>query len=230
MNTMDYGPEWNHTKRWEQKNVSPLCTPIRIWGPFGCWAPPSGKVERRSYPFPTASGLCGLIRNILWKPEMRWIIDRVEVIREIKHVDIGTTNEIKKIPPFPEKRDASPLNVSENRTQRSNRILRSPGYIVYARPYTLGNQHPQKYKEMLQTRIERGAFFRSPFIGQRPYMAYVSAPRPDDQPIDKSIKLPNMFFGWNYGDETHPVFADVEMNEGIIRFRMKDWKNVDSRI
>src|SRR5881628_2844758 len=57
---------------------------LRARGPLACFTRPELKVERVSYPVITPSAARGLLEAVLWKPAIRWQIDRIHVLREIR--------------------------------------------------------------------------------------------------------------------------------------------------
>jgi CRISPR-associated protein Cas5d len=54
---------------------------IKVWGDYACFTRPEFKVERVSYPVPTPSAARGLLEAIFWKPEIRYEVRRIGVIR-----------------------------------------------------------------------------------------------------------------------------------------------------
>lgn len=58
-----------------QKSVS-----IKVWGELALFTRPELKVERMSYPFMTPSAARGILDAILYKPQMRWNIQRITAL------------------------------------------------------------------------------------------------------------------------------------------------------
>ena len=48
---------------------------IIVNGDYACFTRPEMKVERVSYDVPTPGALEGLLKNIYWKPAIRYVID-----------------------------------------------------------------------------------------------------------------------------------------------------------
>src|SRR4051812_15431375 len=63
------------------KISGPLC--LRVWGERACFTRPEMKVERVSYDVITPSAARGVLEAVLWKPQMRWIVERIDVLRPI---------------------------------------------------------------------------------------------------------------------------------------------------
>jgi CRISPR-associated protein Cas5d len=51
---------------------------LHISGDFACFTRPEMKVERVSYDVITPSAARGILEAIYWKPQIRWIIDRIQ--------------------------------------------------------------------------------------------------------------------------------------------------------
>ncbi len=53
---------------------------LKVWGEFAIFTRPELKVERLSYPIMTPSAARGVLDAILFKPQMRWNVQRITVI------------------------------------------------------------------------------------------------------------------------------------------------------
>ena len=67
---------------------------VSITGDFACWTRPELSVERVSYDVPTPSALVGVLEAVYWKPAIRWVIDRIHVLKPIKWTSVRR-NEVK---------------------------------------------------------------------------------------------------------------------------------------
>ena len=56
---------------------------LRVKGRFACFTRPEMKVERVSYDVMTPSAARGILEAIYWKPEIRWIVDEIDVLKPI---------------------------------------------------------------------------------------------------------------------------------------------------
>jgi CRISPR-associated protein Cas5d len=58
----------------------PLSKPFRlhVWGEFALFTRPEMKVERVSYEIMTPAAARGILEAILWRPEMRWNVERID--------------------------------------------------------------------------------------------------------------------------------------------------------
>ena len=67
---------------------------LHCWGEWACFTRPEMKVERVSYDVMTPSAARGVVEAIYWKPEIRWHIDRITVLKPIKFTSVRR-NEVK---------------------------------------------------------------------------------------------------------------------------------------
>ena len=59
---------------------------LEVAGPFACFTRPEMKVERVSYDVITPSAARAVFESILWKPAIRWRVQRIEVLRPIRFI------------------------------------------------------------------------------------------------------------------------------------------------
>jgi CRISPR-associated protein Cas5d len=56
---------------------------VRVSGEFACWTRPENKVERVSYECMTPSAARNILDAICWRPEMRWVVTRIAILKPI---------------------------------------------------------------------------------------------------------------------------------------------------
>ena len=61
---------------------------LHVWGEFACFTRPEMKVERVSYDVITPSAARGILEAIYWKPEIRWNIDAIHVLKPIRFTSL----------------------------------------------------------------------------------------------------------------------------------------------
>ncbi|MCI5149137.1 MAG: type I-C CRISPR-associated protein Cas5, partial [Candidatus Electrothrix sp. MAN1_4] len=71
---------------------------LMVWGKYACFTRPEMKVERVSYDIMTPSAARGIIEAVYWKPEIRWIVDRIHVLKEIRFENIRRNEVASKLP------------------------------------------------------------------------------------------------------------------------------------
>src|SRR4051794_39722729 len=67
-----------------------------VWGEFACFTRPEMKVERVSYPLMTPSAARGVLEAIFWKPEMRWRVLSIAVLKPVAYFSI-VRNEVNSL-------------------------------------------------------------------------------------------------------------------------------------
>ena len=68
---------------------------LHVWGDYALFTRPEMKVERVSYDVITPSAARGILEAIYWKPQFRWNILSIEVLRPIRFTNIRR-NEVGK--------------------------------------------------------------------------------------------------------------------------------------
>ena len=60
---------------------------LKVWGDFACFKARNAGRESH-YDVITPSAARGILEAIHWKPAIRWVIDRIHVLNEIKFENI----------------------------------------------------------------------------------------------------------------------------------------------
>ena len=69
---------------------------LEVAGPFACFTRPEMKVERVSYDVMTPSAARAVFESILWKPAIRWRVQRIEVLKPIRFINLRR-NEVSAV-------------------------------------------------------------------------------------------------------------------------------------
>src|SRR3954467_3989549 len=72
---------------------------LKVYGDFACWTRPENKVERVSYECPTPSAARNILDSICWRPQMRWIVTRISVLKPIRFQSIRRNELQSKLAP-----------------------------------------------------------------------------------------------------------------------------------
>ncbi len=84
------------------------------------------KVERVSYDVMTPSAARGVLEAILWKPAIRWLVERIDVLAPIRWESVRR-NEVGSV--------MSPrsngLFIEDQRQQRAGLFLRDVAYTIH---------------------------------------------------------------------------------------------------
>lgn len=189
-------------------NATPPLLTARVRGPLACFTRPEFKAERFSYPVITPSAARGVFEAILWKPQMRWRIERIRVLRPIAYTSF-LRNEVGVRAVAPSRAvieaggEHSPLLVEDRRQQRNTVALRDVDYIIEARieltERAETGDNLAKYVDMFRRRLEKGQRFHQPYLGCREFIADVElmderAPDPIDVSRDLGVMLWDMEF------------------------------------
>jgi CRISPR-associated protein Cas5d len=103
---------------------------LEVSGDFACFTRPEMKVERVSYDVMTPSSARAVFESILWKPSIRWHIDKIEVLKPIRWISIRR-NEVGAVISVRNAQEAMNkgtghlgLNIEDERQQRAGLFLR----------------------------------------------------------------------------------------------------------
>ena len=72
---------------------------LHVWGEQACFTRPEMKVERVSYDVITPSAARGILDAIHWKPAIRWVVDRIHVLKPIRFESIRRNEVGGKLSP-----------------------------------------------------------------------------------------------------------------------------------
>lgn len=61
---------------------------VKVFADWACFTRPELKVERVSYPTMTPTAAQGVLEAIFWKPEFRWVIREIVVLKPIAYTGI----------------------------------------------------------------------------------------------------------------------------------------------
>ncbi len=165
----------------------PATLSTHVSGPIACFTRPEFNVERVSYPIITPPAAVGLLSAIFWKPEFRWVIDEVWVLKPIRWRGF-TTNEVKELAGP----DRSYIDVTQDRTQRHSLCLADVSYVIHAhqrlRPHASASL--AAYQDQFRRRIARGAHFSQPYLGLQQFHADVRDWNRDTDRPDGDITIP----------------------------------------
>lgn len=211
---------------------------LHVWGDFACFTRPEMKAERVSYDVITPSAARGVLEAIYWKPEIRWVIDQIHVLKPIRFTNIRR-NEVGRKMPTPSAKVMNGqepahlgLLIEDERQQRASLILRDVAYLIEARFEILGGaDNAGKHLDIFNRRARRGQYFHHPYLGTREFPAHFALIESGDAP--PATELPaseqNRDFGFMLHDiafnqdpatkqvrTTTPRFYRAQMNGGII--------------
>ncbi len=151
---------------------------LKVWGDFACFTRPEMKVERVSYDVMTPSAARGIVEAIYWKPEIRWRITRIRVLRPIRFTSLRRNEVASKIPAgtaataMKNGRGSLGMYIEEDRQQRAATILRDVAYVIEAHFDILGGENNAgKHLDQFNRRARDGRCYQRPFLGCREFPA-----------------------------------------------------------
>jgi CRISPR-associated protein Cas5d len=188
------------------------------------------KVERVSYDVMTPSAARGILEAIHWKPAIRWVVDRIHVLRPIRFDNVRRNEVSSKIPkPNPETvmRDRKPLyflvDDGSNRQQRASTLLRNVEYVIEAHfeltEKASSTDNEGKHLDIFNRRARTGQFFHQPCLGCREFPAsfeLIEGEVPQSCYAGEQRELGYMLLDIDFANDMTPLFFKAVMQDGII--------------
>lgn len=150
---------------------------LKVGGDFACFTRPGFPVERVSYPVMTPSAARGLLEAIFWKPEFRWEVREIWVLKPIKEVSI-VRNELKS------RQGDKPIFIEDLRQQRVSLVLKEVEYLITAdiRLKAHAIQNLRSYLEQFERKATQGGCHHTPYLGTREFAAWFENPDGSEVP------------------------------------------------
>jgi len=205
---------------------------LHVWGEYACFTRPEMKVERVSYDTMTPSAARGILEAIHWKPAIRWIIDRIHVLKPIRFENLRRNELGHKISPANVQKamksgSAAALHttIEDDRQQRATTLLRDVAYIIEAH-FTLtgsaqANDSEAKHLSMFNRRASKGQCFHRPYLGTREFIAHFELVTDNLPPSTLPADQRNRDLGWilhdmDYSNAMAPRFFRATLKDGVI--------------
>ncbi len=165
---------------------------LKVSGDYALFSRPEMKVERVSYDVMTPSAARGALEAIYWKPQIRWIVDEIHVLKPIRFTNVrrnevgskiavkgptGVNAAMKDAAVRPE------MDVAAHRQQRASLLLKDVAYLIRAHLVVLDRRVEKdgpeasdaeaagKHLEMFKRRARKGQSFHHPYLGCREFPA-----------------------------------------------------------
>lgn len=199
---------------------------VKVWGEFACFTRPEMKVERVSYPVMTPSAARGVLEAVFWKPEIRWQVRRIEVLREIRFFSI-LRNEVNSTASAQaaqeRRRTGASYFADDDRAQRHTLALRDVAYVIQADAVLAAHatdEHPAKFRDQFRRRVERGQCYHVPYLGCREFSAFFGPVGPADRPIPETSDLGQVLFDLDFepggSGRGTPRFFAAHLERGVL--------------
>ena len=208
---------------------------LRVWGDYALFSRPEMKVERVSYDVMTPSAARGILESAYWKPEIKWIVDRIHVLNPIRFDNVRRNELGGKLPVDNVKKAmkdrTSPVEtfIESDRQQRASLLLRDVDYVIEAHfDVVSGDDNAGKHLDIFNRRVRRGQCFQQPYFGCREFPAKFG---PVDDRIPPSALTGETDLGWmlhdiDFENDRTPRFFRAVMIDGIIDVSLRDGKEV----
>jgi CRISPR-associated protein Cas5d len=201
---------------------------LRVWGDYALFSRPEMKVERVSYDVMTPSAARGILEAIYWKPEIRWMVDRIHVLKKIQFDNIRR-NELSNKVSVSDKvmREGNALvcqYIEEDRQQRASMVLKHVDYIIEAHFELTGNDasDPGKHLAMFERRAKKGQCFHRPYFGCREFpVNFAWCADISISQLNGEHDLGYMLHDIDFQDNMTPRFFRAVMHDGVIDCRQE---------
>ena len=199
---------------------------LKVWGDYALFTRLEMKVERVSYDVMTPSAARGILEAIYWKPAIRWVVDRIHVLKPIQFENIRRNELSNKASVSAKiiKEGNQPVYqfIEDDRQQRASLVLKDVAYVIEAHFELTGtdSQDPGKHLGIFERRVRKGQCFHRPYFGCREF--------PVDfewcETIPKSDLTGEQNFGYmlhdiDFANEMRPQFFRAVMHNGVIDCR-----------
>lgn len=207
---------------------------IRVNGSYALFTRPEMKVERVSYHTITPSAARGIIEAVYWKPAIRWVIDKVHVLRDIEFTNIRRNEVSSKISTrnveqviSGARKDILYIATTEDRQQRAAMVLKNVDYIIEAHFEKVEKEWGERdtvegHYNIILRRLRNGQHFHQPCLGTREFPANVMLIENEDgipkSPLNGKRDLGWMLYDLDFSDQNDikPMFYHAIMQDGVI--------------
>ena len=203
---------------------------LQVAGPLACFTRPEMKVERVSYEVMTPSAARAVFESILWKPQIRWRVQCIEVLHPIRWMNLRR-NEVSAVVSTRNVQQAMAagggnlgLYIEDERQQRAGLLLRDVAYRIHADlELTERSTDPlAKYTEMFARRARKGRCVNQPYLGCREFAADFRLVEDGEAvipPITETRPLGWMLHDLDFSNpiDPQPRFFDAKLESGRVQ-------------
>lgn len=209
--------------------MRPFC--LEVAGAYACFTRPEMKVERVSYDVITPSAARAVFEAILWKPQIRWRLRKIEVLKPVRWISVRR-NEVASvvssrnaITAMNEGHGDLGIYIEEERQQRASLFLRDVAYRLHADMELVSHDaraDPNKYVAMFTRRAEKGQCVNQPYLGCREFAARfrLVEDSADEPPPERSVDgdLGWMLYDLDFTDpaDPRPQFFRAQLQRGVM--------------
>lgn len=205
---------------------------LEVSGKFASFNRPEMKVERVSYDVITPSAARAVFEAILWKPAIRWQVERIEVLNPVKWIslrrnEVGHRMAMRNVETaMREGHGRLGMYVDEDRQQRAGLFLRDVRYRIHAHfvmtEKAKADDTPAKFASMFRRRALAGQCVNQPYLGCREFAAHfrlIEAPASEPAAQDWTSDLGFMLYDLDYAnaESPRPLFFRAHVEHGVVQ-------------
>ena len=208
---------------------------IRVWGDYALFSRPELKVERYSYDVITPSAARGIMDAIYYHPGMRWIIDKIYVVKPIRFTSVRR-NEVKSkisasnvLQAYNGADKALYMSSKQEIVQRASVLLTDVEYVIEAHfemtEKANKTDNPGKFKDITMRRLKKGECYHMPYFGCREFPAHFALCEEEEiKTVYETVPEKDfgiMLYDMDYSDPENiqPMFFRAVMRHGVLDLR-----------
>ena len=206
---------------------------LEVWGEAACFTRSELKAERFSYDVMTPSAARAVLEGIFWHPGLRWQIDRIFVLSQIRFTNVRRNelkakNSARNVKRFARKeRGEFYQSTKADIQQRASTILKKPHYIIEAHfemtEKATATDNEGKFREMFCRRARKGQCYHAPYLGCREFPARFRLYEEEELPQTngETKDLGFMLYDLDYSDPKNlrPIFFQARLVNGVLDLR-----------
>lgn len=199
---------------------------LKVWGEYALFTRPEMKVERVSYDVMTPSAARGILEAIYWKPQIRWVVDRIHVLKPIRFENIRRNEVANRVSVNKKDMEGGKTvcrYIEDERQQRASMVLRDVEYLIEAHfEFTSKDRNEGKHLDMFKRRAEKGQCFHRPYFGCREFpVSFDLCYEVPESPFKDERDLGFMLHDIDFDNNMTPRFFRAVMKEGVIDCRQE---------
>lgn len=207
---------------------------VRVWGEYALMSRPEMKTERVSYDVLTPSAARGILESIYWHPGLRYVIDRIIVVKPIQFTSVRR-NEVKSkisaknvLSVYNGAAKELYLNTKADIAQRASLLLHDVEYVIEVHfemtDKANASDNPGKFKDILMRRLRKGECYQMPYFGCREFPAHFSLYEEEVRSAYADVEekdLGYMLYDMDYSDcqNIQPMFFRAVLRKGVLDLR-----------
>lgn len=205
---------------------------VLVEGEYALFTRPELKVERYTYDFLTPSAAIGILESIYWKPQIKWRINKIHVLKKPEFTTILrnevdskiSDSEVRKLMEN-SKSEKGYLDTTKSIQQRSSTVLKNVKYVIEADFVMTGinsdeGDTPEKHYNIILRRLRNGQYFHKSYLGTREFPAKVTllegeCPKSE---LTGEQDFGMVLYSMDFSDKNNiiPIFFRAKMVDGVL--------------